>query len=41
MQPLVLRINALEPAMRQLSDEQLRAKTDGIQKTSAGRRNAR
>jgi preprotein translocase subunit SecA len=28
MRPLVEEINALEPAMRQLSDEQLRAKTD-------------
>jgi preprotein translocase subunit SecA len=28
MQPLVGRINALEPAMQQLSDEQLRAKTE-------------
>jgi preprotein translocase subunit SecA len=28
IQPLVEQINSLEPAMKQLTDEQLRAKTD-------------
>ncbi len=32
LQPNVVRINALEPAMRQLSDEQLRAKTEEFKK---------
>jgi len=32
LQPNVLRINELEPAMRQMSDEQLRAKTDEFKK---------
>ncbi|MEN3000775.1 MAG: SEC-C metal-binding domain-containing protein [Armatimonadota bacterium] len=32
MKPLIARINALEPEMQQLSDEQLRAKTDEFKK---------
>ncbi len=34
--PLVVRINALEPALRQLSDEQLRAKTGEFKARAAG-----
>jgi len=33
LMPLVERINALEPGMKQLSDEQLRAKTEEFRKT--------
>ncbi len=36
MQPLVLRINALEPATLQLSDEQLRAKTEEFKARAQG-----
>ncbi len=37
LMPLVEQINALEPAMKQLSDEQLRAKTDEFRKRIAER----